>query len=162
MEALFDCILTLNLIGTTVVFYVTARIYLFPHLGRLDPRSVLIPILLLRSLRHLGLMFLTRGATYQGLPSQFAYPAALGDLLTAVLAFVSIFPVRRQFGDGATARMAVQSLWHGGFARGDHDGDGLPSASIHGTSLLDTRDLGARVVGDSLPHLRSPLEILAQ
>jgi hypothetical protein len=96
MEALFDRILTLNLIGTTVVFYVAARIYLFPHLGRLDPRSVLIPILLLQSLRHLGLMFLTRGATYQGLPSQFAYPAALGDLLSAVLAFVSIFPVLRR------------------------------------------------------------------
>ena len=91
IEALFDRILTLNLIATTVVFYVTARIYLLPHLGTLRPRTVLIPILLLHSLRHLGLMFLTRGATYPGLPSQFAYPAALGDLLTAVLAFVSFF-----------------------------------------------------------------------
>jgi hypothetical protein len=40
-------------------------------------------------------MFLTRGATYPGLPPQFAYPAALGDLLTAVLAFVAIFFVSR-------------------------------------------------------------------
>jgi hypothetical protein len=84
-------ILTLNLIATTVVFYVAARIYLLPQLGRLRPRTVLIPILLLHSLRHLGLMFLTRGATYPGLPPQFAYPAAFGDLLTAVLAFVAIF-----------------------------------------------------------------------
>ena len=88
-------ILTLNLIATTVVFYVAARIYLLPQLGRLRPRTVLIPILLLHSLRHLGLMFLTRGATYPGLPPQFAYPAALGDLLTAILAFVAIFPVSR-------------------------------------------------------------------
>jgi hypothetical protein len=88
-------ILTLNLIATTVVFYVAARIYLLPQLGRLRPRTVLIPILLLHSLRHLGLMFLTRGATYSGLPPQFAYPAALGDLLTAVLAFVAIFFVCR-------------------------------------------------------------------
>ena len=66
-----------------------------PQLGRLRPRVVLIPILLLHSLRHLGLMFLTRGATYPGLPPQFAYPAALGDLLTAILAFVAIFPVSR-------------------------------------------------------------------
>ena len=57
-------ILTLNLIATTLVFYVAARIYLLPQLGRLSPRAVLIPILLLHSLRHLGLMFLTRGATY--------------------------------------------------------------------------------------------------
>ena len=95
MEALLNRILTLNLIATTVVFYVAARIYLLPQLGRLRPRAVLIPILLLHSLRHLGLMFLTRGATYPGLPPQFAYPAALGDLLTAVLAFVAIFLVSR-------------------------------------------------------------------
>ncbi len=38
---------------------------------------------------------LTRGATYPRLPPQFAYPAALGDLLTAVLAFVAIFFVSR-------------------------------------------------------------------
>ena len=95
MEAIFDWVLTLNAIATTVVFYVAARIYLFPHLPRLQPRSVLIPILLLHSLRHLGMMFLTRGATYPGLPPQFAYPAALGDLLAAVLAFISIFLVLR-------------------------------------------------------------------
>lgn len=95
MEALLNRILTLNLIATTVVFYVAARIYLLPQLGRLRPRVVLVPILLLHSLRHLGLMFLTRGATYPGLPPQFAYPAALGDLLTAVLAFVAIFFVSR-------------------------------------------------------------------
>lgn len=95
MEGLLDRILTLNLIGTTVVFYVAARIYLLPHLGRLQPKSVLIPILLLHSLRHLGLMFLTRGATYPGLPQQFAYPAAIGDFITAVLAFTALFPVSR-------------------------------------------------------------------
>ena len=95
MEPVLNRILTLNLIGTTVVFYVAAKIYLLPHLGQLRPRSVLIPILLLHSLRHLGLMFLTRGATYPGLPPQFAYPAALGDLLSAVLAFLAIFLVTR-------------------------------------------------------------------
>jgi hypothetical protein len=104
MEAILDRILTLNLIATTVVFYVAARIYLLPHLGRLRPRSVLIPILLLHSLRHLGLMFLTRGATYPGLPAQFAYPAALGDFLSAILAFVSVFLVAR---DSVSARPLV-------------------------------------------------------
>jgi hypothetical protein len=96
MESLFDFILTLNLVATTLVFYVAARIYLIPNLGRLRPSSILIPILLLHSLRHLGLMFLTRGATYPGLPQQFAYPAALGDFLTAILAFVSIPLVLRE------------------------------------------------------------------
>jgi hypothetical protein len=91
MEALLDRILTLNLIATTVVFYIAARIYLLPNLGRLLPSAILVPILLLHSLRHLGLMFLTRGATYPGLPGQFAYPAAFGDLLAAALAFTAVF-----------------------------------------------------------------------
>jgi len=104
MEVLFDRILTLNLVATTVVFYVAARIYLLPYLPRLHGRTVLVPILLLHSMRHLGLMFLTRGATYQGLPPQFAYPAASGDFLTAVLAFASLFLVSR---DSAWARPLV-------------------------------------------------------
>jgi hypothetical protein len=104
MQSLLDRILTLNLIATTVVFYVAARIYLLPNLDRLRPRVVLVPILLLHSLRHLGLMFLTRGATYPGLPSQFAYPAALGDFVTAVLAFVALFFVLR---DSTAAKLFV-------------------------------------------------------
>lgn len=90
MQPLLERILTFNLIATTVVFYVAARLYLLPRLGELRPRSILLPILLLHSLRHLGLMFLTRGAIYPGMPPQFAIPAAVGDLLTALLAFASI------------------------------------------------------------------------
>jgi hypothetical protein len=41
-------------------------------------------------MRHLGMMFLTRGATYPGLALEFAYPAAIGDLVTAIIAFVAI------------------------------------------------------------------------
>jgi len=104
IAALFDRILTLNLIATTVVFYVAARIYLLPNLGRLRPAAVLIPILLLHSLRHLGLMFLTRGATYPGLPWQFAYPAAFGDLISAALAFTALFLV---IADSVLARPLV-------------------------------------------------------
>ena len=100
MQAILDRILTLNLIGTTLVFYVAARIYLLPRLGDLAPRAVMIPILLLHSLMHLGLMFLTRGAVYPGMPPQFAYPAALGDLFTALLAFASIPAVLKDWNAG--------------------------------------------------------------
>jgi hypothetical protein len=90
MSAIVDRVLTLNLIANTAIFYVAARLYLLPELPRLRPQQILVPILLLHSMRHLGMMFLTRGATYPGLPSQFAYPAAFGDLLTAVIALVTI------------------------------------------------------------------------
>ena len=80
-------ILTVNLLLSTFVFWVAARIYVLP---KLRPEVVLVPILLLHSFRHLGLMFLAPGAVYPGIPAQFAYPAAFGDLLTAALAMTAI------------------------------------------------------------------------
>ena len=41
----------------------------------------------------LGLMFLASGAVFPGIPAQFAYPAAVGDLITAVLALIAILAV---------------------------------------------------------------------
>jgi hypothetical protein len=46
--------------------------------------------LLLHSFRHLGLMFLAPGAIYDGMPAQFAVPAAAGDMVAALLALVAI------------------------------------------------------------------------
>jgi hypothetical protein len=88
-------ILTINLLFSTLVFWVVARIYVLPRLADFSPRAVLLPILLLHSFRHLGLMFLAPGATYAGMPWQFAYPAAVGDLLAALLALVAILAVLR-------------------------------------------------------------------
>jgi hypothetical protein len=89
-NVIFDRILPLNLIANTVIFYVAVRLYLLPLLTRVRPEQILVPILLLHSTRHLGMMFLTRGATYPGLPWQFANKAAFGDLVTAILAFIGI------------------------------------------------------------------------
>ena len=83
-------ILTINLIFSTFVFWVAAKLYVLPKLQHYEARTILLPILLLHSLRHLGLMFLTSGATYEGIPAQFTYPAAYGDLVTAVLAMIAI------------------------------------------------------------------------
>ena len=88
-------ILTVNLLFSTLVFWVAARIYVLPTLAQMKPQTVLPPILLLHAFRHLGLMFLAPGATYPGIPSQFAYPAALGDLLAALLAGAAIPAVAR-------------------------------------------------------------------
>ena len=93
-------ILTVNLLFSTFIFWVAARIYLLPRLHALKPQTVLIPILLLHSTRHLGLMFLSQGATYTGIPPQFAYPAAFGDLLAAVLALAAVFFLARNVKGG--------------------------------------------------------------
>jgi hypothetical protein len=97
-------ILTVNLMFGTFVFWVAARIYVFPRLAVLKPQTLLLPILLLHSFRHLGLMFLTPGATYAGIPPQFAYPAACGDLLAALLALTAILALMR---NAASARLLV-------------------------------------------------------
>jgi hypothetical protein len=105
MPAIFDRVLPLNLIANTAIFYVAARLYLLPLLSRFRPRQILVPILLLHSTRHLGMMFLTRGATYPGLPEEFAYSAAFGDLVTAIIAFAAIpFVLRR-------SRFAKPIVW---------------------------------------------------
>jgi hypothetical protein len=83
-------ILTINILFSTLVFWLAARRYVLPRLPQLDPREILFPILLLHGMRHLGLMFLAPGAVYAGIPSQFAYPAALGDFLTALLALTAL------------------------------------------------------------------------
>lgn len=86
-------ILTANLVLSTLVFAIAAWIYVVPRLSELQSRTILLPILLLHSLRHLGLMFLAPGATYPGIPSEFTYPAAFGDLLAALLAMASVFAI---------------------------------------------------------------------
>ena len=90
MESVLDRILTVNLICSTLIFYVGAKIYIMPKINELKPKVILIPILILHSFRHFGLMFHAKGATYPGMPPQFAYPAAVGDLLAAILAFLAI------------------------------------------------------------------------
>ncbi len=45
-------ILTVNLLFSTLVFWIAARLYLLPRLQELKPRAVLLPILLLHSFRQ--------------------------------------------------------------------------------------------------------------
>jgi hypothetical protein len=83
-------ILTVNLALSTLVFWIAAKLYVLPKLQDYEARTILLPILLLHSLRHLGLMFLASGAVYPGIPPQFTHPAAYGDFIAAVLAMIAI------------------------------------------------------------------------
>ena len=98
-------ILTANLLLSTLLFWIAAKLYIVPRLDQLTPRAVLLPILLLHGFRHLGLMFLAPGAIYAGMPAQFAYPAAAGDLLAALLAAAAIPAV------AAHSRSAKPLVW---------------------------------------------------
>jgi hypothetical protein len=93
------------------------------------------------------MMFLTRGATYPGLPFEFAYPAAFGDLLTAIIALVTI-PIMLRGSAFAKAAVwffnifgtvdLVVAIIHATIYDARH----------HGTGLLDSGVLGAVTIGD--------------
>src|SRR5262249_4228025 len=63
-------ILTINLVLSTLVFWIAARIYVLPRLDELGPRTILLPILLLHAFRHLGLMFLAPRSDLQWHPGR--------------------------------------------------------------------------------------------
>src|SRR5260370_2647992 len=64
----FVNILTINLMLSTFVFCIAARIYLIPKLRQLEASAVGLPILLLHATRHLRPMFLSPSTVYSGIP----------------------------------------------------------------------------------------------
>ncbi len=94
-QILLDRILPFNLAMSTAIFYWAAKIYLMPKLKEISATTIFVPILILHSLRHLGLMFMTSGAVYDGMPTQFAFPAAIGDFITALLALFALYAIRQ-------------------------------------------------------------------
>ncbi len=94
-QIILDRILPFNLALSTIIFYWAAKIYLMPKLKEISATTIFVPILILHSLRHLGLMFMTSGAVYEGMPTQFAFPAAIGDFITALLALFALYAIRQ-------------------------------------------------------------------
>jgi hypothetical protein len=97
--------LLINIFCSLIVFSAAYRWILRPIMPKLQPSTILIPILLLHSLRHLGLMFLTTGVTSSAMPQQFAAPAAAGDFLSATLAFTAAALIHRK------STWAVPATW---------------------------------------------------
>ncbi len=88
--------LLINIFCSLLIFSAAYQWLLKPLLPRIEPKMVLIPILLLHAMRHLGLMFLTTGVTSSAMPPQFAVPAAAGDFLSGTLAFIAAFLIHRK------------------------------------------------------------------
>jgi hypothetical protein len=76
---------------------VTAR-YFWPALRNQTRARALRPLLELHSFRFIGLAFLIPGVVSPDLPIAFARPAAYGDLITAVLALLSLAMLQSRLG----------------------------------------------------------------
>jgi hypothetical protein len=97
--------LIVNVLLSTLIFYLAYRWMLSPVLFDIKPHIILTPLLLLHALRHLGLMFLTTGVTATDMPWQFAIPAAAGDFLSAMLALFAVTLIQRK------SAWAVAAAW---------------------------------------------------
>ncbi len=67
---------------------------IYPRLRERSFRDALTPLLLIETLRTVGLVVLIPGRVDAALPAGFAVPAAMGDMLAVALAFVALVAVR--------------------------------------------------------------------
>ena len=94
----------LQFLLSLILYGLIAGWYLAPRLGLPLP-SALTPLLFLHAFRHLGMVFLVPTVVGGRLASEFAVPAAYGDLLAALLALAAILAL------GARWRPALALVW---------------------------------------------------
>ncbi len=92
-----NLILPLSFVLAVVSYSLIAKWYVMPWLAPLSRKEALTPLLLLHSSRFIGLAFLIPGVTSVPLDPRFANPAAWGDLLAAVLAFIALLALRLEW-----------------------------------------------------------------
>ena len=95
----------LQLTFSLFVYTLLARWYVSPWLADKPLKVALIALVFPHAMRHIGLTFFVDGVIAAPLPSFFAYSAAYGDLLAAVLAIVSLFALRGNW------RVALPLVW---------------------------------------------------
>jgi len=100
-RAIFGLQVLLSLAGYTLI----ARWYVAPRLAARSLPSVLTPLLLFHSFRHLGMVFLVPTVVGPALPPAFAVPAAYGDLLAALLALLATAALRLEW------TLAIALVW---------------------------------------------------
>src|ERR1051326_4118410 len=76
--------------------------YIWPALRERSGPENLKPILLLHGFRFLGLAFVLPGVVSPELPAAFAAPLAYGDLISAMLAMLSLAALGTATGTGLT------------------------------------------------------------
>ncbi len=101
IQAIFGLQFLLSLLAWSVL----ARFLLSPWLAKLPRHEALLWLSLPHAFRHVGMVFLVPGVVYQPLPTEFANPAAYGDLATGVLALVAIIALRSRWS------IAIALVW---------------------------------------------------
>ena len=95
----------LQLILSLFVYALIAKWYVSPWLANKQLHVSLTALVFPHAIRHVGLTFFVPGVVANPLPSFFAYSAAYGDLLSGLLALLSLFALRGRWG------MALPLVW---------------------------------------------------
>lgn len=127
-----------------------AVLYIWPVLSGLTLSDAVRPLLVLHTFRYIGLAFLVPGVVSPELPTAFARPAALGDLVAAFLALLAILGLGSAAG---TTLVWVFNLW------GSAD---LLFAFYNGARLVGARKLQATHFGAAyfIPTCYVPLLLI--
>lgn len=89
-----QAIFGLQFVLSLIVWALIAKWLLAPWLTQKTPHETLFWLALPHAFRHMGMVFLVPGLVAQPLPSNFAIPAAYGDLATGVLALLALIALR--------------------------------------------------------------------
>ena len=100
-----DSILPTSIGISLVAWTLITRWYIHPVAKNYPLTQTIEPFLLLHTFRYVGLMFLVPGVTTEVLDSRFSSPAAYGDLMAAILAFIALLGIRLK------ASWALASVW---------------------------------------------------
>src|SRR5438094_10150761 len=153
-------ILTVNLLFSTFVFWVAAKIYVFPKLSELGPKAVLLPILFATFVSTPGINVPRSRSHVRWNPSAICLSSSNRRLACRFPCSgrdSGCIPKRTR---RSAARMDLQCGRNAGPACRDNTGYNLWCIGIYVPCLLDTRALGSVLAGDPLHCLCCSLEAL--
>jgi hypothetical protein len=105
-----ELVFPINIVGIFLAFGVLTRLYIWPHLRALPEDRILKILILPHMFRFVGLSFLLHGVVSPELPSKLAIPAAWGDFVAAILAFIALAAVSRRW-SAAIVLVWVLNVW---------------------------------------------------
>jgi hypothetical protein len=95
----------LSVLMNFVAFGIVTKLYIWPRLHVMSREEALLPLVVPHMFRFVGLSFLVPGVVSASLSTDFARPAAYGDLGAAILAVIAVLAL------SARASWALLIVW---------------------------------------------------
>ena len=100
-QAIFGLSILMSFVSCGVI----ARVAVWPRLRSMERDRALAWLLVPHLFRFIGLSFLVPGVVSASLPAAFAVPAAYGDLIACILAFVALVALSKR------VSWAIPAVW---------------------------------------------------